>query len=596
MVISENIKMSIRQKLNSILTRSQKFQLLILSVLLLVGMLFEMAGLGILVPVFTLMLDSNIVKTYPVLKPYLEFLGNPSQLQIVIIGMSFLIFVYTAKGFFMIFLGWRQNKFTLKLSQEISCNLFVGYLRLPYMFHLRTNSAILLRNIQIEVGNFNSASQSLITLSIELSIVIGAVFMLFIMEPLGSVIVTTFITASAFIFHRLTKKKLLIWGEQRQNHQAQYNKHLFQGFGGVKEVKLLGREGNFLEKFRLENLGITKIQLKIATISTVPRFYLELLAVIGLALLSILMVAQNKQMSLVLPTLGVFVAAAFRMIPSVNRIMISTQQIKVNQASVNVLYDELCLIRDSEESIQQIGSINLLSEMTLKNVVFSYPSTEFNAIDGISITIKKGESIGFIGPSGSGKSTLVDLILGLLIPKKGQILIDGKDISENIRSWQDQIGYVPQMIYLIDDSLRKNIAFGIPDSQIDEIAVIRAIKDAQLQEFVASLPEGLETFVGERGVRLSGGQRQRIGIARALYHDPEILVLDEATSALDTNTESEVMDCINSLGETKTLILVAHRLSTVKNCDIIYKFEKGRIKDFGDPDKILNIEKLVDIK
>lgn len=585
--------MTIPQKLNSILTRSQKIQLLVLFVLLFVGMLFEMAGLGILIPVLSLMLDADIEKKYPSLQPYLEYLGNPGQLQIVIIGMSVLIFVYLVKGVFMIFLGWKQNKFTLKLSQDISCNLFVGYLRLPYMFHLHTNSAVLLRNIQIEVGNFNAAAQSLITLSIELSIVVGVAFMLFVMEPLGSVIVTAFLSVSAFGFHRLTKDRLLDWGEKRQNHQAQYNKHLFQGFGGVKEVKLMGREENFLEEFRIDSSAITRIQLKIATLSTVPRFYLELLAVIGLALLSILMVAQHKQMSLVLPTLGVFVAAAFRMIPSVNRIMISSQQLRVNQASVNVLYDELCIIQTSEASIQQSGEIEFLNVLSLKDIIFSYPTAEANAIDGVSINIKKGESIGFIGPSGSGKSTLVDLILGLLTPEQGQIFIDGKDISTNMRRWQDQIGYVPQAIYLTDDSLRKNVAFGIPDAQIDEAAVIRAIKDAQLYEFVESLPEGLETFVGERGVRLSGGQRQRIGIARALYHDPEVLVLDEATSALDTKTESEVMDCVSALRGTKTLLIVAHRLSTVQNCDMIYRFEKGKIEDFGVPEKMLNIQKAV---
>ena len=585
--------MTIPQKLNFIFTRSQKIQLLILSLLLLVGMLFEIAGLGILIPVLSLMLDSDIGKKYPFLQPYLEYLGNPGQLQIVIIGMSVLIFVYLVKGIFMIFLGWKQNKFTLKLSQDISCNLFVGYLRLPYMFHLYTNSSVLLRNIQIEVGNFNAAAQSLITLSIELSIVVGVAFMLFLMEPLGSVIVTVFLSIFAFGFHWLSKDRLLDWGKKRQNHQAQSNKHLFQGFGGVKEVKLMGREESFLEEFRINSCGITRIQLKIATISTVPRFYLEFLAVIGLALLSILMVAQNKQMNIVLPTLGVFVAAAFRMIPSVNRIMISSQTLKVNQASVNVIYDELCVIQDSEISIQQSGFIDFSNELSLKDIVFSYPTAEGNAIDGVSINIKKGESIGFIGPSGSGKSTLVDLILGLLTPQQGKIFIDGNDISTSMRKWQDQIGYVPQAIYLTDDSLRKNVAFGIPESQIDEAAVIRAIKDAQLYEFVASLPEGLETFVGERGVRLSGGQRQRIGIARALYHDPEVLVLDEATSALDTKTESEVMDCVSALRGTKTLLIVAHRLTTVQNCDMIYLFEKGKIKDFDVPEKILKIQKAV---
>lgn len=579
--------MTFFKKLTYLLSASQKKQLTLLGVLLLIGMLFEMAGLGILIPALGLMLNADIGKDYPSLRPYLEFLGNPSQMQLVVGGMLFLVLVYFIKAAFLAFLSWRQSKFSSELGAELSRILFNGYLRQSYAFHLERNSAQLLRNIQTEINLFNSVTQAAIALTTEISLIVAVTFMLIFIEPLGASVVITFLAGSALIFHRITKNYLLGWGKKRQVNDGLMNQHLLQGLGGVKDVKLLGREANFVSEYSTHNIARAKILTKQITLMQMPRFYLELLAVVGLAGLVILMVVQNKSLERLLPTLGIFVASAFRMIPSFNRIMGAVQQMRYAQPVVDLLYAEFKLIRSTTTKWSAAEKLHFTKDIIIKDVFFKYKNADTYALNGVNIRIQKGESVGFIGPSGSGKSSLVDVILGLLTPDSGNILVDGNDINYNLRGWQDEIGYVPQSIYLTDDTLRHNVAFGINPKEIDEEAVTRSIKAAQLQEFVADLKDGLDTFVGERGVRLSGGQRQRIGIARALYHDPSILVLDEATSALDSDTENGVMEAVNALHGDKTLLIVAHRLSTVETCDRLYRLDKGFIIDEGVPQEIL---------
>ena len=585
--------MTLLKKLNFLLSASQKRELITLAILMLIGMLFEMAGLGMLIPAMGLMLNSDIEGKYPAVKPYLEALGNPNQTQLVIWGMLILVMVYLIKAIYLVFLSWRQSRFTAALSADLSRNLFFGYLCQPYNFHLQRNSAELLRNIQSEIAQFTTVSQSVISLSIEFSVVVGVAFMMFLVEPLGAAAVSFFLAISALGFHWLTKKKLLIWGKQRQFHSGLLNKHLLQGLGGVKDVKLMGRENHFIEEYSKHNLAKAKIQVKVSTLGLIPRVYLELLAVIGLAGLISLMMVQKKPLHLLLPTLGVFIAAAFRMIPSVNRVMTYFQQIRYSQPVVEVLFNEFRMIRNEGEPITVFPKFIFNCWLEVKKLSFHYANAKINALEEVSISIKKGESIGFIGPSGSGKSTLLDNILGLLTPDNGKITIDGQDIQKNIRGWQNQIGYVPQSIYLTDDTLRRNVAFGLPNDQINDVKVARAIKAAHLDEFVHSLPNKLETYVGERGIRLSGGQRQRIGIARALYNDPAVLVLDEATSALDSATERSVMQAVSELQGDKTILIVAHRVTTVEQCNRVYKLEHGRIVQEGIPEDILKKKKVI---
>jgi ABC-type multidrug transport system fused ATPase/permease subunit len=315
-------------------------------------------------------------------------------------------------------------------------------------------------------------------------------------------------------------------------------------------------------------------------------------------MLVIIMLNQGRAMASIVPVMGLFAAAAFRLLPSISRMLISMQALRYGIPAINHIHDDLKLaipevVENKEETA---GDIFLQGEVELDNISYNYPATTASALVEVSMSIEKGESVGFIGPSGSGKSTLVDLILGLLTPDSGQVKVDGQNIQDNLRLWQDQIGYVPQAIFLTDDTLRRNIAFGLAEDQIDDSAVMRAIKAAQLEEFVAGLPDKLESMVGERGVRLSGGQRQRIGIARALYHDPGILVLDEATSSLDTETELEVMQTVTELHGSKTVIIVAHRLSTVENCDRLYRLDQGRLVEVGTPSTMIPATKVTSLK
>lgn len=555
-------------------------------------MLFEMLGLGMMLPAVSLMLKPDIGKSYPAVQPLLNHLGNPKQSTLVFWGMSILVLMYFLKATFLLFLTWKQSRFTAKLSADLSQKLFLGYLRLPYTFHLQRNSAQLLRNIQGEVGIFTGLSQSAIFLSTELSVIFGVAFMLILIEPVGAITITSFLGLFGYAFHKATRKKLIFWGERRQFHAGLTGQYLMQGLGGVKDVKLLGREEYFLDEYSEHNIKYANIITRVTTLGQVPRLYLELLAVSGLAGLIVIMVLQSKPLDQLVPTLGIFVAAAFRMIPSVNRIMASFQNISYSKPVVDVLFNEFKLIRDNEVLVTDHSVAAFKEKIEIKELGFCYPVANANALNNINITIPKGSAIGFIGHSGSGKSTLVDIILGLLQPSSGQIVVDGLDISTNLRSWQNQLGYVPQSIYLTDDTLRKNVAFGIPNEKINEEAVLNAIHAAQLEEFVSSLPEGLDTMVGERGVRLSGGQRQRIGIARAMYHNPEVLVLDEATSALDTATEQDVMMALKALHGTKTLIIVAHRLSTVEDCDKIYRLKHGKVVLEGVPNEILSNKNL----
>ena len=574
------------KKLLYILSKDQKKQLLILSFLLLIGMIFEIASLGTFIPALTVMVDPNFINQYPEFKELVSFFGDPTYNLIIFFGISLLVIIYILKSLFIVFLSWRQSRFVAKLSSELSKKLFVGYLSLPYTFHLNKNSAHLLRNIQTEVNIFISVAQSTIFVSLELSVMFSIAVMLFIVEPFGALVIAFFIFVFSLIFHQITKKRLLNWAEDRQFHDGKTNQFLIEGLSAIKELKVSGRALYFIKRYNDHNLKKASIMEKQGTLQQVPRVYLELLGIISISGLIFLMVSQGKQLIELLPTLGIFVVGAFRLIPSVNRVMISLQGLKSGEPVVDVLYNEFVLF-NSYNQIEDNNTISFKRSISVDNIFFSYNGDK-SIISDVSLKINKGETIGLVGKSGSGKSTLIDIFLGLLVQDSGKIVVDDVSNFNLIGSWQTQIGYVPQNIYLLDDSLLKNIAFGIPESDIDLVAVNKALDVAQLSEFVSNLPNGLDTEVGERGVRLSGGQRQRIGIARALYHDPEILILDEATSSLDSLTEEAVMESVFLLHGIKTLVIVAHRYSTLKFCDVIYKLEFGKITSMGTFDELIN--------
>jgi ABC-type multidrug transport system fused ATPase/permease subunit len=567
-----------------------------------VGLLFmttlsvflETFSIGLIIPALTLMTQSSSSGKYAALMAYLpEAARNSSAETLVVWGMIFLIALFATKTIYAVGLSWVQASFTYSAQLRVSRRLMESYLNQPYSFHLQRNSAQLLHNATTGLEQFASAILHALALFTE-SLVVGSVFlMLLIIEPVGTLATAVvFGLAGGFIFRR-TRQRLSAWGRYHHEQEGMRLRHLQQGIGGIKEVLLLGRASEFVARYDAHSRASARVAKYHIVLQNVPRYALEALAVTALGCLVFIMIWQGRELSAVVATLGLFATAAFRLIPSANRILSSLQSLGYYGTAVSTLANEIRQPESAEMPMKASGKISgMWNRIEVKDVGFRYNGGGGDALSDMNLVVERGEAIGLIGASGSGKSTAIDILLGLLDPTAGSVTLDGSDIRIDIRGWQKQIGYVPQTIYLADESLRQNIAFGIPPREIDDVAIERALKAAQLYEFARQLPQFTETEVGERGVRLSGGQRQRIGIARALYHDPQVLVLDEATSALDTETEEDVMQAIRALHGEKTIILVAHRMSTVSLCDRLYRLSNGRIIAQGKPSDILSTNEI----
>jgi ATP-binding cassette, subfamily B, bacterial PglK len=575
----------------SLLTQAEKRKAWLLLLLMFVGMLLETMSIGLVVPLIGLMMQDDIAIKYPVFSPVLAYFNNPSQTEMIVAAMAFLIIIYLVKGAFLAFSIWKQTSFAYKLQGRVSEQLFNLYLRQPYTFHLHKNSADLIRNATSEVTLFTLVINALLLLITEIMVLIGIAAILIYIEPIGAVVVVSVLVVAGLFFNRFTRDRVLRWGKARQHHDGLRIQHLQQGLGGVKEVKLYGRENDFLRQFSLYNYESARTNGNQVMIQQFPRLGLEFLAIFGLAMLVFIMIFSDVELATIVPTLGLFAAAAFRLMPSANRLLGALQTLRFHSPVIDILSKELSdnvAPHHISDSTHRNESKRFKHTIEFKQVSYTYAGASTKALDNVSLTITKGETVGVIGASGSGKSTLVDILLGLLHVLQGNVEIDGIKLGEDAKVWQSQIGYVPQSIYLTDDTLKSNVAFGLPKDSIDDSSVLRAIQAAQLTDFINQLPDGIETMVGERGIRLSGGQRQRIGIARALYHNPEVLVLDEATSALDSETEHDVMQAIYALHKTKTIIIVAHRLSTVEKCDRLFQLEMGKLVATGLPRDLLN--------
>ena len=563
----------------SLLTHRQRRAAGLLLGLMLCGMLFEMLGIGMVVPALAFMVQDPEVASSPIVQSWRERLGNPSQSQLVLGGLGILLVIYVLKSVFLVFVAYCQSRFVAGLQASMNRRLFSTYLAQPWAFHLQRNSADLIRNID-NIQMFAVTCTAVLSLVTELLVMAGIVTLLLWFEPTGAVVVGVVLGFATVLYDSITRARLAQWGQRRYDHNGRYVKHMQEGLGGAKDVKVLGCERHLIDCFTIDAEGLARMTGRQSLFQQIPRLWYELLAVTALCLLTAVMIWQGKPLAGFVPTLGLFATAAFRLLPSANRLALAVQQIRFAKTPTETLKRELSLPCE-ELSLGRGDPMRFLEEIRLENVTYRYSGSHADAVSDISIRIPHGSSVGIIGGSGAGKSTLVDIILGLLPPTTGGVYVDNVDVQNNTRAWQNLIGYVPQSIYLSDDTLRRNVAFGLPDESIDDASVSRALKVAQLDGFVAGLPAGADTFVGERGIRLSGGQRQRIGIARALYYDPSVLVLDEATSALDNETERDVMNAVNALHGQKTLIIVAHRFSTVSECDTLYRLEAGRVCESG---------------
>ena len=566
----------ILKKINFLITKRQRIGLVILAFLLFIGMIFEVFGLGILIPALSILLDPNLIENTPNLNSLRIQFSDFSDQLFISLALSAIVFVYLFKSLFLILITHKQNRFLSNITSYISNRLFESYLNQQYSFHLKRNTSELIKNIQVEIYYFHAYLLSLITIIIEGGLVIAVLSTLIYIEPYGALSIGVFYGFLSLMFLQFTKRKLKIWGDLRQELDADVSKIALESLGGIKDLIILGKVQFFINQYSSKNYFKARLNSNQATVSQIPRFYLELISIIGLVSFIILMVYQGKDANQLITILGVFVAATFRMIPSLNRIISSVQSLKYSKPSVQIIYKEINSLRflNNEENSKE--DFEFKSKIEFKNVSFGFNKNQ-NIIKDIDLTINKGATVGIIGESGSGKSTFVDLLIGLHKPTSGSILIDEKSEIQLKQSWRNNIGYVSQSIYLMDNSILNNIALGVSEDMIDRKRINQLIKDVQLEKFVTNLKLGIETKVGERGVQLSGGQRQRIGIARALYNNPDILILDEATSALDTETEIEVMTSIYNLKGKKTIVIIAHRKSTLEKCDFIYEISNSRI-------------------
>lgn len=563
-------------------TNSDRIAFTRIVVMVIIGMFLETISLGIVVPIIGILTQDDYQQKYPFI---VDIFGNLSREELISAVMVAMVLIYVVRSLFLFWSLWIQKGFSASVSGRLSQSLFSTYLRQPYMFHLQRNSSTLMRNAKNATAIVTCGVDPFLVLLTDGLVAIAMFALLIAVEPVGTLAVLLVFGISTFVFQRTTRRRIDSWGYQVDYHETKILQHLQEGFGGAKDVKVLGRENEFLsqhEKHLGESIRINRIY---NVILTLPRSFMEIITIVGLCLLVVSMVVRGRELADIVPILGLFAAAAFRVMPSINRLLMATQTLIFNRSIITSVYQDFLL--DSTDSLTVNSNTKFASQLELVDVSFQYPAAAAASLHNVSLVVKHGEAVGFVGPSGAGKSTLVDVILGLFAPTSGVVKVDGQDVQQNLRNWQNQIGYVPQAIYLTDDTLRRNVAFGLNDENIDDNLVRDAIRLAQLEEFVATLPEKLDTVVGERGVRLSGGQRQRIGIARALYHNPSVLVLDEATSSLDTPTEHGVMQAVQALQGSRTVLIVAHRLSTVEYCDRLYKIENARITEEGTFEEVV---------
>jgi len=571
--------MKISKKLNILISRKEKRKGLLLTLLLLLGMIFEVLGIGLLLPILTAILNPEILLENEITKSIFDFLQINDKDQIVKVALGSLLLVYLLKSAYLIFLSFYQNKFTSVLSSNLSNKLFKNYLYKDYAFHIKRNSSELIKNLQVEISNFSNFLISIISLITESTLAFSVIITLFFIEPLATLIVLLLFGLSSFMFYQFTKNITTEWGKVREQIDSKSSKIVIEGLSGIKEVILLGKQSFFENQLEKMNSSKASMNSKALTLRQIPRYFLELLSVFSLIIFVFILLIQSKNVDNVIVTLGIFVAATFRILPSINRILSSLQNIKYYQSSIDVLYKEFEFINKKKDFFKRdIIRLAPNKSIDINQLCFIYPQTKKIILDNVTLKLQTGTTTGIIGVSGSGKSTLINIIVGLLKPSSGEILIDdNSNIENNLDLWQNAIGYVSQDVFLSDQSILMNIAFGIKQESIDYKLIDKVLEQAQLSELILTLPEGYHTKVGERGVQLSGGQRQRIGIARALYRRPSILVLDEATSSLDVKTEEEIMMSVDNLKGQMTIIIVTHRLITLKNCDEIFSIKEGKL-------------------
>lgn len=580
------------RKLFKLMSRNERFGTGLLLCMMMLGSALEVLGVAAIPAFIGLLGQPERLLEYEFVQSVYAALDISSMRSLLLWASGGLLLVYVVKNLYLVLLYVFNAHFIYGRSYSISRRLFRLYLYSPYPFHLRRNTSELLRNVRDNVDIISAHLLiPLVTLGMEVISFTFIFTLLLVVHPFVTLIAFGIFGVTSAVFLTAIKKKNSVYGRQEQAERKSLIQVVNQGFGGLKSTIVLQRQNYFYEAFSSSASRIRDAARYNRITLQIPKPLIETLVVLGMLAVALLFLVRGKDVGQIVPTLALFGTAAVRLMPSLKTIISSYSKVKYYRYALDAIYSDIDRLEavDGEDGVVTTPAAPWLfnDRITLEDVDYVYEGADEAAVKNVSLEIRKGERVAFVGPSGSGKTTLVDLILGLLTPTRGCMKVDGTNMLEQVREWQRNIGYIPQDIYLSDDTIRRNVAFGIPDEDIDDEKVWTAIEAAQLRDHVAGLPDRLETTVGEHGVRLSGGQRQRIGIARALYTNPEVLVMDEATAALDNRTEKEVMLAIEALSANHTVIMIAHRLSTVKQCDRLYYLEKGRINDCGSYEELL---------
>lgn len=573
-------------KLNYMLTRQQKQYGVMVFVCTLLAAGLETLGVSAIMPVVEGLTDVDALREKWYLQPFINTFHIESASTLIYIVCGGVIVIYLFKNIYFIFYTWLVKKYTYKIKRELGTRVMESYMAQGYIFFVNHNSSRLLQGLSGDINAVNSIISSIFSLSTKL-LTIGAIGMFILLKEPVMAISLLILSALCVVGVQLTyKNSMKKYGELQREASWNNNQSCLEMIHGSKEVLVTGRQEYFKRRYVRSINEHNKCSIKIEMATTVPAYIIETVCIIGLLLAVVVQVGSRGITTDMIASLSAIGIAAFRILPAVGSVSSVMNAIRGCVPAFNASYETIKRVNDLEEEIAQRqehgslgeqGEIRLEKELQINHIYYKYPATDKYILEDVNLKIKAKSSIGLIGTSGAGKSTFVDVLLGLLEPESGEILMDGKDTALMGKVWNRNIGYVPQSIYLVDDDIRGNIAFGIDKDKIDDEQVWRALEMAQLAEFVKSRPKGLDTKVGEWGVKFSGGQRQRVAIARALYTNPEILILDEATAALDNETENALMESIEALLGHKTLIVVAHRLTTIRRCDYIYEVKDGKM-------------------
>lgn len=574
------------KKMNKLLDARQKRIMVVIVFLMLIGGVLESLSISVVIPVVSVLLDPKAVETNDFLAAIYNGLHLQNVTQFTVVMLVALIGAFILKNLFLFLQNVVQLRFVYTNQFATSRRMMINFMKRPYEYYLNADTAVIQRNITSDVNNMYGLILSVLQLISEGVVFACLVAVLLIVDAKMIMTIAVLLIVVLLLIKVVLKPIMVKAGQENQDYYSGLYKWIEQSVMGIKEIKIANKEQYFINEYAKCGFGYVNAVQKYNLFNSTPRLLIETVCIAGLVLYMMIVMLQGATVTEMIPQLTTFGMAAMRLIPSANRInnyltsisyfepffMGVSDHLQEEIHDENMVYDV-----EAYDHKKIVEKLDIKDKIELKDITYKYPNSEQLIFNHADMEIPVGSAVGIVGSSGSGKTTVVDILLGLLELQTGNIYADGINVKEHYEEWLKNIGYIPQTIFMIDSTIRKNVAFGIADEDIDDERVWAVLKEAQLDEFVKSLPEGLDTGIGERGIRLSGGQRQRIGIARALFEDPEVLVLDEATSALDNDTEAAIMESINRLHGKKTLIIIAHRLQTIEKCDIVYRVENGKV-------------------